>query len=147
MVLTRGCTGTQGDVVDFLNLKLDNFLLFNLEKMVEIKDVDDDAQYETESDYSETDAPESLYERLIGLTDAFPVSLRLSLLNKLGDGFAFGLGMAQVIGNIAWVLTTASMVLVLPAALEIEKEHAGLMQEHQARLSQQQAQETLEGAK
>ncbi|KAL3895541.1 MAG: hypothetical protein SGCHY_004640 [Lobulomycetales sp.] len=101
--------------------------------MVNLSEVSDDAQLNADIDDIDIDdiAEESLLDRLAGLADAIPLRTRLSLWSGVQDAFASGLSTAQMLGNVAWVVTTAAMVLVLPAALEMEKEAAGFMQESQ----------------
>lgn len=96
--------------------------------MVNLSEVSDDAQLNADIDDIDIDdiAEESLLDRLAGLADAIPLRTRLSLWSGVQDAFASGLSTAQMLGNVAWVVTTAAMVLVLPAALEMEKVPATL---------------------
>ena len=100
------------------------------------------SQYETDNDLSDTSSihHESLLDRFYALSDAFPLHTRLSLIRNAEYCFYSGLQLVKVAGNCAWVVATCAMVLVLPGALEIEKESSGLLQEHQQRGTQQQTQ-------
>ncbi|KAJ3378461.1 hypothetical protein HDU92_007380, partial [Lobulomyces angularis] len=106
-----------------------------------------DSQYETDEELDsdlddESDIEdESLLDRLAALTDVIPHHQRQKVWDFGENIFNVGFGVGRFLGTAAWILTTGAMVLILPGALEIEKEHAGLAQEHQMRVQQQQAQQ------
>lgn len=95
--------------------------------MVALKEVKDeveslDLDYISDAEeYEDEEEVESLLQRLAGLSDAIPLKSRLAVSSFFEDAFTFTLGMGQVVGNVAWVVVTGAMVLVLPAALELEK--------------------------
>ncbi|CAG8803445.1 3247_t:CDS:2, partial [Racocetra persica] len=43
--------------------------------------------------------------------------------NNVSSLVGFGLKTARFLGNAFWVLTTSAIILVIPLALELEKEH------------------------
>ncbi|CAG8529968.1 22368_t:CDS:2 [Cetraspora pellucida] len=74
-------------------------------------------------DSGSSEEPESLSERLAALRDIVPEETRESIANNVSTLAGFGLKTARFLGNVFWVLTTSAIILVLPLALELEKEH------------------------
>jgi predicted lysophospholipase L1 biosynthesis ABC-type transport system permease subunit len=90
--------------------------------MVQVDEIDNEEEDMVQVDEIDNEEDtESLLQRLAGLTDAFPLASRLAIKSTIQDSFNFTLNSIATLGNVAWVLTTAAMILVLPGALEIEK--------------------------
>ncbi|KAJ1557399.1 hypothetical protein HK096_007498, partial [Nowakowskiella sp. JEL0078] len=99
-------------------------------------DEDDDEEEEEEDEFSET-----FFERIAALSDALPVEYQLGAYN-LGKGLVnttWRIG--SFLGQVGWVISTATALLILPAAFELEREHMMYLQEAQMRMPQQQAQQ------
>ncbi|KAJ3099579.1 hypothetical protein HDU97_002927 [Phlyctochytrium planicorne] len=91
-------------------------------------------------DEDEDIADESIWERLYAFADIIPYSKRRAAYLSIERTVKGGLGVAQVAGKGLWILATGALILVLPVALEIEREHFTISQENAQRLGQVQAQ-------
>ena len=113
--------------------------LKELEKAVLAEQEDEEEDYVTESEAeSDTDSilDETLYERIVALQDAFPFSITKAAKKTWRSVFRAG----KFCGSALWVLATGSVIL-LPLAMEFEKEQAAIAQESQMMIQQQQAQQ------
>ncbi|ORY92026.1 mitochondrial outer membrane translocase complex, subunit Tom22 [Syncephalastrum racemosum] len=106
----------------------------------EVLSDDGDDNYSDFSDDEFDDEDESLLERIAALKDIIPLKHR----NRLSSGFSsvtsWGKTGVTFVGKSAWVLTTSMLLLVLPLALEIEKEQALVAYEKEAMQQQSTAQ-------
>ncbi|GBB91941.1 hypothetical protein RclHR1_01940018 [Rhizophagus clarus] len=84
---------------------------------------DNDSNYSSDDSDSE-DLEESILERVLALRDIIPEDTRESLSNKISTIMSFGVKSARLIGNGAWILTTSALLIFMPLAYEIEREHA-----------------------
>ena len=87
---------------------------------------------------------ESVIDRIKALQDIVPYETRYavaSTVKNIGSGLWTA---AKVVGNVAWVVTTSAMVLVVPLMFEIEKEQAMAMWEQEQQMQQQGAQQLLQ---
>ncbi|CEP13955.1 hypothetical protein [Parasitella parasitica] len=121
--------------------------------MVKLEEVSAD-QYEEvevlseEEDYSDfsddefDDEDESLLDRITALKDIIPLKHRNRISNSVSTLSSWGKTGATFVGKSAWVITTSMFLLVLPLALEIEKEQALVAYEKEA-LQQQGTQQML----
>lgn len=108
----------------------------------EIEVLSDDDNY---SDYSDSelddDEEESILDRIAALKDIIPQKQR----DRLSSGFttlsSWSKTGATFVGKSAWVITTSMLLLVLPLALEIEKEQALVAYEKEAMQQQGAAQQ------
>ncbi|KAJ1651604.1 mitochondrial import receptor subunit Tom22 [Dispira simplex] len=97
---------------------------------------DDDLEYEIEE--------ESLLERLAALKDIIPERQRNAVSNYVGSVVNAGRYGLSLVGKTTWVLSTTALVLLVPLALEMEKEQALTQYENEARLTQQGPQHALQ---
>ncbi|KAI9472240.1 MAG: mitochondrial import receptor subunit Tom22-domain-containing protein [Benjaminiella poitrasii] len=121
--------------------------------MVKLEEVSAD-QYEeievsSEEDYSDfsdddfdDDEDESIVDRLVALKDIIPLKHRNRISNSVSTLTSWGKTGATFVGKSAWVITTSMFLLVLPLALEIEKEQALVAYEKEA-MQQQGTQQML----
>lgn len=84
---------------------------------------------------------ESLLDRIKALGDIIPLETRAKVWESVESLLSWGYYTGRFVGSAAWILTTGAMILVLPAAIELDKEVATLAQENQARMQQMQAQQ------
>ncbi|OBZ87398.1 Mitochondrial import receptor subunit tom22 [Choanephora cucurbitarum] len=120
--------------------------------MVKLEEVSAD-QYEevevySEDDYSDfsddefDDEDESILDRIAALKDIVPLKHRNRISNSVSTLTSWGKTGATFVGKSAWVITTSMFLLVLPLALEIEKEQALVAYENEA-LQQQGSQQMM----
>ena len=108
----------------------------------EIEVLSEDDNY---SDYSDSELDEeeeeSILDRIAALKDIIPQKQR----DRLSSGFttvsSWSKTGATFVGKSAWVITTSMLLLVLPLALEIEKEQALVAYEKEAMQQQGAAQQ------
>ncbi|KAJ1923637.1 mitochondrial import receptor subunit Tom22 [Tieghemiomyces parasiticus] len=91
-------------------------------------DLDDD-----EDDYYEE---ESLLDRITALKDIIPLSQRTAMSNFVSTMVNTGCSSINLFGKVAWVLSTSALVLLVPLALESEKDQALAQYENEAALTQ-----------
>ncbi|CAG8484142.1 19004_t:CDS:2 [Dentiscutata erythropus] len=99
--------------------------------MVEVQEVPEGHEFSDNSDNESTSSlesgsseePESLSERLAALRDIIPEETRDSITNNVSSIMRFGVNSARFLGNVFWVLTTSAIILIMPLALELEREH------------------------
>uniref|UniRef100_A0A1D1XPG2 Mitochondrial import receptor subunit tom22 n=1 Tax=Anthurium amnicola TaxID=1678845 RepID=A0A1D1XPG2_9ARAE len=84
---------------------------------------DNDSNYSSDDSDSE-DLEESILERILALRDIMPEDTRESISNKISTIMSFGVKSARFLGNGAWILTTSALLIFMPLAYEIEREHA-----------------------
>lgn len=109
------------------------------DKQILSDDGDEDySDFSDDDDYDDED--ESLLERIAALKDIIPLKHRNRLSATASSLFSWGKTGATFIGKSAWVITTSMLLLVLPLALEIEKEQALVAYEKEA-MQQQGAQQ------
>lgn len=95
---------------------------------------------EEEEDYSDfsddeddfDDEDESILDRITALKDIVPLKHRTRISNSVSTLTSWGKTGATFVGKSAWVITTSMFLLVLPLALEIEKEQALVAYEKEA---------------
>lgn len=104
-------------------------------------DSDSDEYSDEYSDDENEREDESVLDRLYALRDIIPLKQREALANNARRVYGWGRIAITFAGKSAWVLTTTMMLLVLPLALEIEKEQALITYEKEAQAQQQGAQQ------
>ncbi|ORX94681.1 mitochondrial import translocase, subunit Tom22 [Basidiobolus meristosporus CBS 931.73] len=102
------------------------------------------SDFESDSDYEDI-VEESLLERLQALKEVIPEKQRKAISSFASSIYNAGWTATTFVGKSAWVLTTSALLIVLPLALEIEKEQALLQFENEARMQQQSQQQMLSG--
>ncbi|KAJ3042578.1 mitochondrial import receptor protein [Rhizophlyctis rosea] len=115
------------------------------------EDIDalDDAALSSDNDDLDADedddelADESLLDRIGALRDIIPPTARAKVYNGVYNTASWTWSAGRFIGSAAWVIATGALLVLLPVALELEKEAAMLQQEAQARGAQQQAQQLI----
>ncbi|KAI7888147.1 mitochondrial outer membrane translocase complex, subunit Tom22 [Mucor mucedo] len=104
---------------------------------------DDYSDFSDEDDFDDED--ESLLDRIAALKDIIPLKHRNRMSNSVSTLSSWGKTGATFVGKSAWVITTSMFLLVLPLALEIEKEQALVAYEKEA-MQQQGTQQMLNSA-
>ncbi|KAK9700860.1 mitochondrial import receptor subunit Tom22 [Basidiobolus ranarum] len=102
------------------------------------------SDFESDSEYEEG-TEESLLERIQALKEVIPEKQRKAVSSFASTVYSAGWKITTFFGQSAWVLTTSALLIVLPLALEIEKEQALLQFENEARMQQQSQQQILSG--
>ncbi|KAI8371410.1 mitochondrial outer membrane translocase complex, subunit Tom22 [Radiomyces spectabilis] len=101
----------------------------------------EDSDYSDDEDFDD-DEDESLLDRLAALKEIVPLKTRNQIASGASSLTSWGKTGVTFVGKSAWVLTTSMLLLVLPLALEIEKEQALVAYEKEA-MQQQGAQQML----
>ncbi|KAI9265632.1 mitochondrial outer membrane translocase complex, subunit Tom22 [Sporodiniella umbellata] len=121
--------------------------------MVKLEEVSAEQYEETQvvseeeySDFSDDedfdDEDESFLDRISALKGIIPLKQRNRVSSSVATLTSWGKTGAAFIGKSAWVITTSMFLLVLPLALEIEKEQALVAYEKEA-MQQQGTQQML----
>ncbi|KAI9279762.1 mitochondrial outer membrane translocase complex, subunit Tom22 [Sporodiniella umbellata] len=100
----------------------------------EYSDFSDDEEFDDED--------ESFLDRISALKDIVPLKTRNRVSSSVATLTSWGKTGATFVGKGAWVITTSMFLLVLPLALEIEKEQALVAYEKEA-MQQQGTQQML----
>ncbi|KAG2171673.1 hypothetical protein INT43_008053 [Umbelopsis isabellina] len=107
----------------------------------DIEVLSDDDNYSDYSDSDIDDEEESFLDRVAALKDIIPQKQRDSISNSFSKVSSWSKTGATFVGKSAWVITTSMLLLVLPLALEIEKEQALVAYEKEALQQQGAAQQ------
>ncbi|KAJ1994025.1 mitochondrial import receptor subunit Tom22 [Dimargaris cristalligena] len=100
----------------------------------DVEDDEDDQEYEDES----------LLERIVALKDIIPLRQR-NLISHCADTLVnTGKSGFRLMGGLAWVISTSALVILVPLALEMEKDQALAQYDTEARLTQSGPQQALE---
>ena len=108
---------------------------------------DSDSNYITDesvvSDFSDDEIlEESLSERIAALKDVVPAHHRQRISGFSQKVYNFGSAGTQLVGKLAWILTTSALLVVFPLALETDKEQmVAQWEKEQKMLSQQPGQD------
>ncbi|KAI8067864.1 mitochondrial outer membrane translocase complex, subunit Tom22 [Gongronella butleri] len=123
-------------------VKLEEVPVDQFEDNVEDIVSEDDSDYTDDDDDFDDDEDESLLDRIAALKEIIPLKQRNRLYSGAQTLTSWGKTGATFVGKSAWVLTTSMLLLVLPLALEIEKEQALVAYEQEA-MQQQGAQQQM----
>lgn len=93
-------------------------------------------QSEVDEDDEDLDEEETVWERLAALKYALPFSQSQKLSKTCSKVYNSTAKLLSTVGSGAWILATGAMMVLLPVALELEKEQAAIAQENQARIQQ-----------
>ncbi|CAG8571932.1 258_t:CDS:2 [Paraglomus brasilianum] len=113
--------------------------------MVELEEVledheeavsDEQSDSSSEGSNSDDDFEESFVERVKALRDIVPQDTRESIVGNISSVFRVGWQGATWIGKVMWVLTTSALLVVMPLALEIEREQALIQLENEQKAMQ-----------
>lgn len=115
----------------------DNEILSEEEEQNEIEELED--KEDEEEVFNET-----VIERIIALRDAVPYSLTQNFTKLMNSGYRTGRRALNWIGTATWIITTSAAIVLLPLAMEIEKESAAVAQETQMANQQAQAQQIVQ---
>eukprot|EP00127_Corallochytrium_limacisporum_P006130 Clim_evm79s218 gene=Clim_evmTU79s218 len=96
-----------------------------------------------EIDDSVFDGDETLYERLVGLTEMIPEGPRTFLANSYEVLSAGAKKAYSVSGSAAWILSTSAVVLLVPLIFEVEKEQQLIMWEQEQKQIMNQQRQVL----
>ncbi|KAI8854035.1 mitochondrial import receptor subunit Tom22-domain-containing protein [Chytridium lagenaria] len=83
---------------------------------------------------------ETLAERLYALVDVIPYSKRRAAYVAIENTISTTFSLARTAGKGIWIIATGALLIALPVALEIEREHFAMSQESAQRMQQIQAQ-------
>ncbi|KAI8139540.1 mitochondrial outer membrane translocase complex, subunit Tom22, partial [Fennellomyces sp. T-0311] len=109
-----------------------------------LSDDGDDNYSDFSDDDFDDDEDESILDRIAALKEIIPLKHRNKIASSASTLTSWGKTGATFVGKSAWVITTSMLLLVLPLALEIEKEQALVAYEKEA-MQQQGAQQMLAG--
>ncbi|SAM08023.1 hypothetical protein [Absidia glauca] len=123
-------------------VKLEEVPIDQFEDNVEDVVSDDESDYSDDEDFDD-DEDESVLDRLAALKDIIPLKTRNRISSSVNSVTSWGKTGATFVGKSAWVLTTSMLLLVLPLALEIEKEQALVAYEQEAMQQQGAAQQLM----
>lgn len=79
------------------------------------------------------DDEETFIDRILALTDAFPPKLKYLVRKFTRATYSKVTKMANFFGNVTWFIATASLITVLPVALDLEREQLLIQEELQIR--------------
>ena len=105
-----------------------------------LSDDGDDNYSDFSDDDFDDDEDESILDRIAALKEIIPLKHRNRFASSASTLTSWGKTGATFVGKSAWVITTSMLLLVLPLALEIEKEQALVAYEKEA-MQQQGAQQ------
>ncbi|XP_073246785.1 mitochondrial import receptor subunit TOM22 homolog [Porites lutea] len=91
-------------------------------------------EIETLDDENLDDIDETLTERLLGLTEMFPESVRNGTSTAAKGIFSSAKWLYKFTGKTCWILSTSFVILALPVIFEVERvqtEEAQLQQQRQ----------------
>ncbi|KAK2565485.1 Mitochondrial import receptor subunit TOM22-like protein [Acropora cervicornis] len=91
-------------------------------------------QIENLDDENLADIDETLVERLVGLTEMFPESVRSGTIATARGVVSGAKWLYSVSGKTVWILSTSFVILALPVIFEVERvqtEEAQLQQQRQ----------------
>ncbi|KAF7728231.1 mitochondrial import receptor protein [Apophysomyces ossiformis] len=112
-------------------VKLEEVSVDQIDQVEEILSDDDNySDYSDDEDFDDED--ESLLDRIAALKEIVPLAHRNRMSSGISTLTSWGKTGATFVGKSAWVLTTSMLLLVLPLALEIEKEQALVAYEKEA---------------
>ncbi|KAG2231632.1 hypothetical protein INT48_006388 [Thamnidium elegans] len=103
-------------------VKLEEVSAEQYEQVEVLSEEEDYSDFSDEDDFDDED--ESLLDRIAALKDIIPLKHRNRVSNSVSTLTSWGKTGATFVGKSAWVITTSMFLLVLPLALEIEKEQA-----------------------
>ncbi|GAA5817277.1 hypothetical protein MFLAVUS_010820 [Mucor flavus] len=121
-------------------VKLEEVSAEQYEQVEVLSEEEDYSDFSDEDDFDDED--ESLLDRITALKDIIPLKHRNRVSNSVSTLTSWGKTGATFVGKSAWVITTSMFLLVLPLALEIEKEQALVAYEKEA-MQQQGTQQML----
>jgi import receptor subunit TOM22 len=126
-------------------VKLEEVPIDQFEDDVEDVVSEDESDYSDDEDFDD-DEDESVLDRIAALKDIIPLKTRNRISSSVNSVTSWGKTGATFVGKSAWVLTTSMLLLVLPLALEIEKEQALVAYEQEAMQQQGAAQQVRNAA-
>ncbi|KAJ3114090.1 hypothetical protein HK100_001768 [Physocladia obscura] len=84
---------------------------------------------------------ETLGERLWALVDIVPPTVRVGVAAAASRGVGAAVRVGVAGGKALWVVATAALLVLMPVALELERESFAVQQENLQRVQAQQAQQ------
>jgi import receptor subunit TOM22 len=87
---------------------------------------------------------ESLLERIGALVDIVNPVTRVKIAHALEDTVSVAMTAGKMVGSGLWILASATLIVLLPLQLELERERAVFDQELNQRIQQQQAQQLMQ---
>ncbi|KAJ3058669.1 mitochondrial import receptor protein, partial [Podochytrium sp. JEL0797] len=82
---------------------------------------------------------ETLLDRLAALADIIPPTTRHAISSTVSKTFSVSFSSAQFVGKGLWVVATSALLVLMPVALEIERESFAIQQENAQRVQATQA--------
>ncbi|ORY43774.1 hypothetical protein BCR33DRAFT_766448 [Rhizoclosmatium globosum] len=126
----------------------------NKQEIIDLRGDDRDEDYETEDEeideefdtanecmrkQDEDFENETLFERFAALADIIPPTRRHAIYSTVSKTLATGFSTAQFAGKGLWVVATSALLVLMPVALEMERESFAIQQENAQRLQATQA--------
>ncbi|KAJ3030931.1 UNVERIFIED_CONTAM: mitochondrial import receptor protein [Siphonaria sp. JEL0065] len=95
---------------------------------------DEDFETESEEEFDEEFEKETLFERFAALADIIPPTRRHAISKAINNTLATGFSTAQFAGKGLWVVATSALLVLMPVALEMERESFAIQQENAQRV-------------
>jgi import receptor subunit TOM22 len=86
-------------------------------------------QIEYEEDEDDFSLDESLLERLSALVDIVPPTVRANVASFAINLKNYSIKGSGLVGSALWAITTASLLVVLPISLELERDSMAIQQQ------------------
>ncbi|KAJ3070197.1 mitochondrial import receptor protein [Podochytrium sp. JEL0797] len=97
---------------------------------------EDEEEFESDDEEFEN---ETLLERIAALADIIPPTTRHAVSTTVSNTVSIGFSSAQFVGKGLWVVATSALLVLMPIALEIERESFAIQQENAQRVQATQA--------
>ncbi|KAI8835694.1 mitochondrial outer membrane translocase complex, subunit Tom22 [Chytriomyces cf. hyalinus JEL632] len=115
-------------------------------EMIDLRGEDDrDEDFVTDDENLQTDEEddefeqETFFERLSALVDIIPPTKRHVIYKSVSNTFSTGFAVSQFAGKGLWVIATSALLVLMPVALEIERESFAIQQENAQMVQAKQA--------
>ena len=108
----------------------------------EQSDSDDDSSSSSVSSVTSSLEDETLFERLEALKDIIPYHRRQLIAHRVDQAASTGMRVLKFVGNIGWILVTSAVLVIVPLAVEMERDAQQKQWEKEMRMQQQ----SLEGS-
>ncbi|KAJ3413589.1 mitochondrial import receptor protein [Chytridiales sp. JEL 0842] len=109
------------------------------------EDDDDEGSLDDDSDDDDDEfLNETFADRVAALIDIIPPTTRVRTVQAVQNTVSAVVSAATMAGKGAWVLTTSSLLVLLPLMLEMERETFAIQQENAQRLQAAQAAQVVQ---
>ncbi|KAI8622417.1 mitochondrial outer membrane translocase complex, subunit Tom22 [Chytriomyces sp. MP71] len=101
--------------------------------------VTDDENLQTEEEDDDEFEQETFFERIAALVDIVPPTQRHAVYKSVSQALSTGFSVSQFAGKGLWVIATSALLVLMPVALEIERESFAIQQENAQMVQAKQA--------